>query len=120
MMPSPGFRPGTATRIETTLGRTVDHDLALVYPSMLPVGLAELLEQKGISTLHVSEEEFPSQGCNALALAPRHVLVLEGNPLVRERLEAVGCKVESYAGAEISVKGDGGPTCLTRPLRRAG
>jgi len=27
--------------------------------------------------------------------------------------------VHCYDGSEISVKGDGGPTCLTQPLLRA-
>jgi hypothetical protein len=31
----------------------------------------------------------------------------------------VGCMVQEYSGEEISLKGNGGPTCLTRPLLRA-
>jgi arginine deiminase len=45
--------------------------------------------------------------------------MLEGNPLTRSRLEAAGAEVTTNAGEEISVKGGGGPTCLTRPLARA-
>jgi arginine deiminase len=44
--------------------------------------------------------------------------MLEGNPETRRRLEAAGCEVLVYRGREISAKGDGGPTCLTRPLER--
>jgi len=33
-------------------------------------------------------------------------------------MEAAGVEVRTFSGAEISVKGDGGPTCLTRPLER--
>lgn len=33
----------------------------------------------------------------------------------RARLEALDCEVVTYDGAEISVKGQGGLTCLTRP-----
>jgi N-dimethylarginine dimethylaminohydrolase len=46
--------------------------------------------------------------------------MVEGNPETRRRLEAAGAEVIEYAGREISVKGGGGPTCLTRPLVRAG
>jgi arginine deiminase len=58
-------------------------------------------------------------GANVLALAPRRVVMLDGNPVTRARLEAVGAEVAVYDGSEISVKGGGGPTCLTRPLARS-
>jgi len=53
-----------------------------------------------------------------LALAPRRCVVLEGNPRTRTALEQAGATVLEYDGREISVKGCGGPTCLTRPLVR--
>jgi arginine deiminase len=59
-------------------------------------------------------------GCNVLALAPRECLMVAGNPQTQAALEAAGCIVHTYVGAEISVKGGGGPTCLTRPLWREG
>ena len=66
----------------------------------------------------VPDEEFDSMGPNVLALAPRVALALEGNPETRRRMEAAGVEVRVYRGEEISRKGDGGPTCLTRPLER--
>ena len=57
--------------------------------------------------------------CNVLALGPRRALALDGNPETRRRLEAAGVEVLVYAGDELSRKGDGGPTCLTRPLSRS-
>ena len=33
-------------------------------------------------------------------------------------LEAAGCRVETYRDCEISLKAEGGPTCLTRPILR--
>ena len=44
--------------------------------------------------------------------------MVEGNPITKSRLESEGIKVLTYPGNEISVKGTGGPTCLTRPLLR--
>ncbi len=96
----------------------VDHDLAVVHLRLLPVALYELLVDRAIELVEVPDEELATQGTNVLALAPRHVLMLDGNPMTRARLEAAGCRVETYDGSEISLKGDGGPTCLTRPLRR--
>jgi dimethylargininase len=96
----------------------LDDDLALVYLPLLPVRLVQLLEERGVRLVEVPDEEFDSMGCNVLALAPRVVLALEGNPETRRRLEAAGVEVRAYSGDELSRKGDGGPTCLTRPLER--
>ena len=79
---------------------------------------AQLLAERGIRTVEVPDEEFDSMGCNVLALAPRVALALEGNPETRRLMEAAGVEVRTFDGSEISRKGDGGPTCLTRPLLR--
>lgn len=96
----------------------VDDDLAVVYPPLLSVSFWRLLQDRGFRLIEVPEEEFPTQGPNVLALAPRKVLMLEGNPVTRRRLEEAGCEVLTYRGREISLKAEGGPTCLTRPLWR--
>jgi N-dimethylarginine dimethylaminohydrolase len=92
-------------------------DLVVAYPALLPTRLAQLLEDRGIEVVAVPEEEFATMGTNVLALAPRVALAVEGNPRTRERLERAGVEVLTYRGEELS-KGDGGPTCLTRPLLR--
>jgi N-dimethylarginine dimethylaminohydrolase len=97
----------------------LDHDLAVVFSPMAPVRLLDLLRDRGVSVIDVPEEEVDSQGPNVLALGPRIALALDGNPETRRRMEAAGVDVRTYAGQEISRKGDGGPTCLTRPLERA-
>jgi N-dimethylarginine dimethylaminohydrolase len=93
-------------------------DLALCYPPLMPVALVELLESRDIRLVAVPDEEFETMGPNVLALAPRVGLALEGNHVTRERLERVGVEMLTYKGDELSRKGDGGPTCLTRPLLR--
>ena len=96
----------------------LDRDLALVYPRLAPVRLLRLLAERAIRIVEVPDEEFESQGPNVLALGPRRALALEGNPQTRRRMELAGVDVAVYRGDEISRKGDGGPTCLTRPLLR--
>ena len=96
----------------------LDADLALVYPRLAPVRLVELLAGRGIEAVEVPDEEFETQGPNVLALGPRRALALDGNPETRRRMERAGVEVAVYQGDEISRKGDGGPTCLTRPLLR--
>jgi N-dimethylarginine dimethylaminohydrolase len=96
----------------------VDRDLAVVYSRLMPVPFRELLLERGIALVEVPDEEFESMGGNVLALAPRRCLMLAGNPRTRAALERAGAEVLAYEGYEISVKGAGGPTCLTRPLAR--
>lgn len=93
-------------------------DLAVVYRPLLPVPLFELLNERGVQLVDVPDEEYDSMACNVLALAPRNVLMIRGNPITRSRLEAAGCTVTEFDGREICVPGSGGPTCLTRPLLR--
>ena len=96
----------------------IDDDLFLVYSPLMSVPFRKELLSRGITLVEVPDEEFESQGCNVLTFAPRKCIVLEGNPQTRARLEAHGVEVHTYQGEEISLKGCGGPTCLTRPMQR--
>ena len=96
----------------------VDQDLAVVYSKQLPVPFFKFLQRWSFQLVEIPEEEYPTQASNVLALSPRNVVMLKGNPVTREKLIAAGCKVQEYSGQEISLKGSGGPTCLTRPLYR--
>ena len=97
----------------------LDSDLVAVFLPMAPVRLLDILRDRGYSLVEVPEDEYDSQGPNVLALGPRLALALDGNPETRRRMEAAGVEVRTFIGQEISRKGDGGPTCLTRPLERA-
>jgi N-dimethylarginine dimethylaminohydrolase len=97
----------------------LDHDLAVVYLPLLPVPFVELLSDRGIEMVEVPDEEYPTMGPNVLALAPRRCLMIEDNPVTKGRLESAGCEVLTYCGDELSLKDEGGATCLTRPILRA-
>jgi dimethylargininase len=97
----------------------LDRDLAVVYLPLLPVPFVQLLGERGVRLVEVPEGEFPSMGPNVLALGPRRCLALRGNPITRNRLEEAGCEVHTYRGDELSLKAEGGPTCLTRPIFRS-
>jgi N-dimethylarginine dimethylaminohydrolase len=97
----------------------VDHDLAVVYSRLLPVPFRPWLLQRGFGLIEVPDEEFDTMATNVLAISPRRCIMLSGNPRTRAALERAGCEVLMYEGMEISVKGAGGPTCLTRPLMRS-
>jgi N-dimethylarginine dimethylaminohydrolase len=96
----------------------VDKDLAVVYSPLMPIAFRNLLLKRNYELIEVPDNEFDSMGCNVLALAPRICLMVAGNPVTKSLLENAGCKVIEYMGEDISVKGGGGPTCLTRPIWR--
>lgn len=96
----------------------VDKGLAVVYSPLMPIRFRNLLLDMDYKLVEVPEEEFESMGCNVLAIAPRKCVMVEGNPKTKAALEKEGCEVFSYKGEEISIKGGGGPTCLTRPIKR--
>jgi N-dimethylarginine dimethylaminohydrolase len=96
----------------------VDVDLVLAHSRLLPAPFREWLLGRGTEILEVPSEEFPTMGCNVLATGPGRCVMIDGNPRTRGVLERAGCEVVVYDGTEISLKGSGGPTCLTRPLVR--
>ncbi|MBT8253534.1 MAG: hypothetical protein HKN00_02495 [Flavobacteriaceae bacterium] len=96
----------------------IDKDLAVVYSPLMPIKFRKMLKERGFEFIEVPDEEFESMGCNVLAIAPRQCIMVAGNPITKRLLEAADCKVQTYQGNEISRKGGGGPTCLTRPLQR--
>ena len=97
----------------------VDANLAVVYLPLMPVPFVEQLSARGMQFVEVPDAEFETMGANVLAVGPRDCVMVAGNPETQARLEAAGARVRTYDGTNISLKGGGGPTCLTRPLSRA-
>ena len=119
VVPLPHWRgPGDVLHL-MSLVSPVDRDLAVVYSPLLPVPFREELIGRGYRLIEVPDEEFDTMATNVLAVAPRECVMLAGNPRTRAALEGAGAHVLEYVGTEISMKGGGGPTCLTRPLARA-
>jgi N-dimethylarginine dimethylaminohydrolase len=95
----------------------VASDLAVVFEPLAPVPLLELLADRGYRTLPADPDELDDQGCNVLAVRPGVVVMADTAPRTRATLEKAGVEVHTYAASQVN-KGDGGPTCLTRPLLR--
>lgn len=96
----------------------IDHDVAVVYAPLMPIPFRERLIGRGMTLVEVPDEEFRTMGANVLAVGPGRCVTVAGNPRTRAALERAGAEVIEYAGREISLKGGGGPTCLTRPIER--
>jgi N-dimethylarginine dimethylaminohydrolase len=110
--------PGHVLHLMSLISPVAD-DLAVVYPPLAPVALMQTLAERGVQVIPVDADEYQTMGCNVLAAGPRRVIMLNGNPRTRTALESAGCEVHGYDGSEISLKGDGGPTCLTAPIWRS-
>ncbi len=96
----------------------VADDLAVVYRPLLPVAFFQELTVRGYDFVDVPAAEFITHGTNVLATAPRRCILLAGNEVTAQRLRAAGCDVRTYRGDEITMKAEGGATCLTRPIWR--
>lgn len=113
----PAWRgPGHVLHLMSVVSLLTD-ELAAVFSPLAPVPLLEALAERGYRTLDVDEEEFEQQGCNVLAVRPGVVVMTDATPRARATLEAAGVQVHTYPASELN-KGDGGPTCLTRPVLR--
>jgi dimethylargininase len=109
--------PGHVLHLMSVISPVAD-DLAVVYPPLAPVSLMEELAARGVRIVAVPAAEYQTMACNVLAVRPGVVVMLDGNPRTAAALAAAGCDVHVYDGSEISLKGDGGPTCLTAPILR--
>ena len=115
----PYFRGPAGCLHLMSLVSLLDDDLAVIYPRLIPVPFWKFLKKDGFEFVEVPDQEFHTMGPNVLAVAPRDCIMLEGNPVTQRRLEDAGCRVRTYRGREISLKAEGGATCLTRPILRA-
>ncbi|MEP7323019.1 MAG: arginine deiminase family protein, partial [Saprospiraceae bacterium] len=97
----------------------LDRDLAVVYSPLMPIAFRNKLLDLNFYLVEVPEDEFDSMGCNVLAISPRNCIVPEGNPKTVDLMIKAGCIVQTYPCKDISIKGGGGPTCLTRPMKRS-
>ena len=109
--------PGAVLHLMSVLS-PIAHDLAVVYEPLAPVRLLQFLEARGIRWIPVSESEMLTQGANILTIRPNVVVLAAGNPEIEGALREAGVEVHVFNGANVAVKGDGGPTCLTAPLTR--
>ncbi|MCX6569056.1 MAG: arginine deiminase family protein [Candidatus Aminicenantes bacterium] len=110
--------PGDVLHLMSMLSPVGEGKL-LVYSRLLPVPFRKRLLKMGFALLEVPDEEYATMATNVLALAPGKCIALDGNPRTIDILTKAGIDILTYAGSEISRKGAGGPTCLTRPLLRS-
>jgi N-dimethylarginine dimethylaminohydrolase len=95
----------------------IDRNSFVAYSRLLPVSFRQHLLSLGAKIIEIDEAEFDTLACNVLAVAPLHCVMKTGNPRTQSALEQAGFRVSVFRGQEICIKGQGGPTCLTLPIR---
>ena len=96
----------------------LDEQTAIVDLPWLAVETVELLKARGFRFVEIDSSERDTLACNVLALGGKRLLAIEENRKTNERLRRAGFDVRTFPGGEICINGNGGPTCLTRPLLR--
>jgi N-dimethylarginine dimethylaminohydrolase len=109
--------PAHVLHLQSLISAVTD-ELCVVYEPLAPVRLLEDLRERGRRWIAIDREAYDAMGCNILAVRPGVVVMVDGVASVRRALEREGVEVHVYDGSELSLKGDGGPTCLTAPLLR--
>ena len=117
----PFFRGPESCLHMMSLISLVDEKKALIYNSLLPIGLVQLLEKKGYNLIKAPEDEFISSeglNINVLAIKPGECVMISGFPKTKKALERSGVNVHTFEGNSLCIGCEGGPTCLTRPILR--
>jgi N-dimethylarginine dimethylaminohydrolase len=110
--------PGFVLHLQSFLS-AASENLFVIYEPLIPVRLLQDIHARGIEHIAIDKDSYDAMGCNLLCVRPGVVVMVDGVPKVRKALEAKGVEVHVYDGSDLSLKGDGGPTCLTAPLLRA-
>lgn len=96
-------------------------NLALVYAPLMPVTLYQTMLELGFTLLEAPVGEFEDSGglnLNVLATAPKQCIAVDGFPVTHALMRKAGCEVATFAGDELCIPCEGGPTCMTRPILR--
>jgi N-dimethylarginine dimethylaminohydrolase len=109
--------PAHVLHLQSLISAVTD-ELCVIYEPLAPVRLLENLRERGRRWIAIDRDAYDAMGCNILAVRPGVVVMVDGVASARRALEREGVEVHVYDGSELSLKGDGGPTCLTAPLLR--
>ena len=109
--------PGSVLHLQSFLSGVAE-GLCVVYEPLAPVRLLQDLRARGTTGSRSPTTPTSRWAATSSPCGPGVVVMVDGAPGVRRALEGRGVEVHVYDGSELSLKGDGGPTCLTQPLLR--
>lgn len=109
--------PGACLHLMSLMSM-LDEGTILVDLPWLAVETVELLRARNFRLIEIDDSERDTLACNILALGNKRLIALEENTRTNARLRRAGFEVQTFPGSEVCLNGNGGPTCLTRPLVR--
>jgi N-dimethylarginine dimethylaminohydrolase len=112
-----GQGPSTCLHLMSLIS-LLDEQTALVDLPWLAVETVELLKGRGYRLIEIDYSERDTLACNVLAVGEKRLLAFRENEKTNRNLRDAGFDVRTFTGGEIGINGGGGPTCLTRPLKR--
>src|ERR1700690_4453454 len=115
--PPHGQGPGACLHLMSLMSM-LDETTILVDLPWLAVETVELLRARNFRLIEIDYPERDTLACNVLALGNKRLTALEENAGPNARLRQAGFEVQTFPGSELCLNGNGGPTCLTRPLLR--
>ena len=109
---------GLADGLVAAFQSMLDEHTILVDLPWLAAETVELLRARNFRLIEIDDSERDTMACNVLSLGNKRLIALEENPRTNARLRNAGFNVQTFPGSELCQNGNGGPTCLTRPLLR--
>ncbi len=120
VIPAPlphGSGPSACLHLMSLLSMLDEHTILVDLP-WLAAETVELLRARNFRLIEIDHFERDTMACNVLSLGNKRLIALEENPRTNARLRNAGFNVQTFPGSELCQNGNGGPTCLTRPLLR--
>jgi N-dimethylarginine dimethylaminohydrolase len=120
VIPAPlphGSGPSACLHLMSLLSMLDEHTILVDLP-WLAAETVELLRARNFRLIQIDDSERDTMACNVLSLGDKRLIALEENPRTNARLRNAGFNVQTFPGSELCQNGNGGPTCLTRPLLR--
>jgi N-dimethylarginine dimethylaminohydrolase len=114
------YRTGPSSCLHLmSLMSLLDENHVLADRQWLAVETVELLEARDFTFVFIDPAERMTLACNVLSLGERRLLSLDENCATNQFLSDAGFDVHTFPGSELCINGGGGPTCLTRPIKRS-
>jgi N-dimethylarginine dimethylaminohydrolase len=101
----------------TSVMSVVSKQAVVADVGLLPAAFVAQLGKLAFRVIEVPECERNTLNSNILPIGPDELLVVAGNASTSAMLRSEGFRVVAMPADNLCILGDGGPTCLTRPIR---
>jgi N-dimethylarginine dimethylaminohydrolase len=108
--------PGHILHLSSVMS-VISKNLVIADIALLPINFIGELRELGFEIVEAPESERGGLNSNVLPIGPDELLCVAGNARTASKLRSLGFRVTAILADNLCLLGDGGPTCLTRPIR---